>query len=91
MSIPYYELYSAMGSLEGMCLAQGKNSQKADKCNKYFVICFALKFFITLHENGKMSFYRVAAAVGCKKLLFATDKQMTTSPEWVHVLPEADL
>lgn len=37
-----------------------------------------------------MSFCRVAAAVGCRKLLSATDKQMTTSP-CLPTLPQADL
>lgn len=37
-----------------------------------------------------MSLCRVTAAVGCRKLLSGADKQMTASPEWVHLLPEAD-
>lgn len=41
--------------------------------------------FTTPHENGKMSFCRVTAAVGCRKLLSATDTQMTTSSEWIRV------
>lgn len=58
---------------------------------KYFVMCAALKMFTTLRENGKMSFCGVTAAVGCRKPLSATDKQKTTSPEWIRILPVVDL
>lgn len=68
-----------------------KIAKKADKYSQIFCHLLCLKIFITLHENGKMSFCRVTAVVGCRKLLLATDKQMTASSEWVHILSEADL
>ena len=68
-----------------------KIAKKADKYSQIFCHLLCLKIFITLHENGKMSFCRVTAVVGCRKLLLATDKHMTTSSEWVHILSEADL
>jgi hypothetical protein len=59
----------------------GKNSQNPDKYSQIFCHLLCLKIFTTFHENEKMSFFRVTAAAGCRKLLSATDKQMTMSPE----------